>query len=64
VCYWILDEEKLNTFERQSNVLPSDASYREDIILYKMGLEEKASEAKIFLEEKQRKDESIRNKQK
>ena len=42
--------------ERQSYVLPSDSHYREDIILYKMGLNDQASEAKVYLEEKQRKD--------
>jgi len=62
VCYWNIDEEKLGKFERQSFVLPSDSHYREDIILYKMGLEEQASEAKFYLEENQRKDEAERRK--
>jgi hypothetical protein len=59
-CYWIHDEEKLNAFEKQPFTLPSDCHFREDLILYKMGLDDKASEAKVYLEEKQRKDEGIR----
>ena len=42
--------------ERMQFTLPSDCAFRDDLILYKMGLNEKAQEAKIYLEEQQRKD--------
>jgi hypothetical protein len=35
--------------------------YREDLLLFKNGLEEEAGDAKIILEEKQRKDKKLRD---
>jgi hypothetical protein len=49
--------------ERHEFVLPSDSHYRDDLVLFKMGLEEKASEAKVYLEEKQRHDTHLRKTQ-
>ncbi len=46
--------------ERLPFTLPSDSHFREDIILFKMHLNEEAQEAKTFLEEKQRKDTALR----
>lgn len=62
VCYWIHDEQKLTDMEREGYILPSDSQYRPDIILWRMGLEEKAQEAKIYLEEIQRRDRELRKK--
>ena len=63
-CYWIIDEEKLCDYERMDYTLPSDSQFREDIILYKMGLNDKAQEAKAYLEELQRKDKHLREQHK
>ena len=40
--------------------LPSDSHYRDDIILYKMGLDDQAQDAKTYLEEIQRNDALLR----
>jgi hypothetical protein len=56
ICYWKQDEQVLEDIYRPENILPSDSWFREDLILYKMGLNDKAQDAKIFLEEKQRHD--------
>ena len=49
-------------FERQDFTLPSDSTYREDIVLMKNGLLDLAQHAKINLEEKQRNDKKLREK--
>ena len=59
-CYWKQDEQKLNDMSRMDYTLPSDSHYRDDIILYKMGLNNQAQDAKTYIEEKQRNDESLR----
>ena len=46
--------------ERMDYTIPSDCHYRPDLILYKMGLVDQAQEAKVFLEEDQRKDKHLR----
>jgi hypothetical protein len=61
-CYWRQDEEIITEMEKMDFTIPSDAHYREDLILLKMGLLEKSQEAKVFLEEIQRKDKILRNK--
>jgi len=47
--------------ERMNFTLPSDCNYRDDLILLKMRLTDKSQEAKVFLEEIQRKDKSLRS---
>jgi len=59
VCYWRQDEQTLVDMNRMEFTLPSDCSFRDDLILYRMGLDEKAQEAKFYLEEMQRKDMSL-----
>jgi len=63
-CYWKQDEQVLDDMYRMDFTLPSDAHYREDIILYKMGLVDLAQDAKTYLEEKQRNDAALRLKNK
>ncbi len=46
--------------EKMEFTLPSDCGYRDDLILLRMGLLEKSQEAKIYLEERQRKDKALR----
>lgn len=60
VCYWIHDEQKLTDMIRPDFILESDSQFRPDIVLWRLGLEEKAQEAKIYLEEIQRKDRDLR----
>ncbi len=64
ICYWIIEEQKLTDMERTGFILPSDSQYRPDIVLWRMGLEEKAQEAKSYLEEIQRRDKDLREKNK
>ena len=61
VCYWLQEEEKLEDMERLSYTVPSDCHFRPDLILYKMGLNEQAQEAKVDLEEIQRNDKHLRD---
>jgi len=61
-CYWIQDEQKLTEMERIGYILPSDSQLRPDIVLWRMGLETKAQEAKTYLEEIQRRDKDLRKK--
>ena len=63
-CYWIHDEQKLNTMKREGFILPSDSQFRSDIILWRLGMEEKANNARIEIEELQRKDSVNRQKKK
>jgi len=60
-CYWLQDEQVLADMERMEFTLPSDCSYRPDIILYKMNMNDKAQEAKTILEEIQRNDRNLRD---
>jgi len=48
--------------ERIGYILPSDSQLRPDIVLWRMGLETKAQEAKTYLEEIQRRDKDLRKK--
>jgi len=61
ICYWRQDEQTIIPMERDSFVLESDAQYREDLMLFKMGMEDQAQEAKIYLETQQRKDKALRD---
>jgi hypothetical protein len=44
--------------------MKSDSRYRDDILLYKRGEEDLGQEAKVYLEEIQRKDRKLRGEKK
>ena len=46
--------------EKMNFTLPSDSTYREDILLYKNNYVEYAQETKTYLEEIQRNDKKLR----
>lgn len=61
--YWKYQTDyNLLPMERMEYTLPSDSSYRDDILLFKHGKEELAQEAKVNLEESQRHDRKLRAK--
>jgi hypothetical protein len=59
---WKQVEMDYLTMERMSYTLPSDSTFREDILLFKNGHVDLAQEAKTNLEEKQRSDRKLRAK--
>jgi len=61
ICYWRQDEQQVIDMKKMDYTIPSDSHFRDDLILLKMGLPEKSQEAKVYLEEKQRKDKALRN---
>ncbi len=60
VPYWKQGDIQLLQMERMAFTLPSDSSFREDILLYKNNQTDYAQEAKVYLEEIQRGDRKLR----
>jgi hypothetical protein len=60
--YWIYDQCTHYPLRRMKFTLPSDSTVREDLVVFKKGLEEEADAVKIKLEEIQRKDRKLREK--
>ena len=58
--YWKQENLNLPDLEKMEFTLPSDSTYREDLILLKNGMEDYAQQAKTELEEIQRKDRKLR----
>jgi hypothetical protein len=61
--YWRQGENKIADILKQDFILPSDSLYREDTILLKNGFEDLAQQAKTNLEEIQRNDKRLREKE-
>ncbi len=61
---WDYEDYKHFDLLRMAYTLPSDSTCREDLVLLRNGDEEKAGEAKIKLEEIQRRDRKLRQKNK
>jgi hypothetical protein len=64
VAYWEYSNYEIPAMKRMSFTLPSDSTFREDIIMLKRGDDEEAQRSKIMLEELQRHDRRLRNAQK
>jgi hypothetical protein len=62
VCYYKQGEVDLQSMERQEFTLPSDCTYREDLVLLKAGYDDYAQLAKMKMEEIQRNDKKLREK--
>jgi hypothetical protein len=62
VNYYKQGEVKVYPMERQEFTLPSDSSFREDLLLLKAGYEDYAGLAKMKLEDIQRNDRKVREK--
>ena len=60
--FWTFDTFMHYDLERQEATIPSDSTFREDLVALKAGNEEKAQENKVKLEEIQRKDKNLRGK--
>jgi hypothetical protein len=60
VTYWRQGGVQLLPMERMNFTLPSDSTYREDILLYKNNHIDYAQDAKVYLEEIQRNDKKLR----
>lgn len=58
--YWQYDQENFPVFRRLFYTLPSDSTFREDLILFKNKDELNAQQAKIKLEDIQRNDTKLR----
>jgi hypothetical protein len=58
--YWNYDDFKHYELTSQEYTLPSDSTYREDRNLLKEGKIDEAEQAKIRMEELQRKDRKLR----
>lgn len=58
--YWKHGEYDLLPMERMEFTLPSDSTYRDDVLLFKNGNDDYAQEAKTRLEENQRNDRKLR----
>ncbi len=64
VTYWEYNQYEFPSMRRMSFTLPSDSTFREDIIMLKKGDEDEAQRSKIKLEEIQRYDRKLRLKYK
>jgi hypothetical protein len=62
VPYWEYDNYEFPKFLRMGYTLPSDSTFREDIVWLKQDNEDEAQKAKIRLEEIQRNDRKLRSK--
>jgi hypothetical protein len=60
VNYWKQGEVELSPIEKMDFTLPSDSTFREDILLLKAGYEDYAQLAKMNLENIQRADINLR----
>ncbi len=60
VNYWKQGEAFLDPIEKMEFTLPSDSTFREDVILLKHGFQDYAQLAKMNLENLQRADKKLR----
>jgi hypothetical protein len=60
--FWNYDDYKHYPLERMTFTLPSDSTFRDDSVLLKRGLIDEAENAKVKMEELQRKDRKLRGK--
>jgi hypothetical protein len=60
--YWEYNYDGFPQLKRMGNTLPSDSMFREDLIWLKKSDEDMAQKFKIKLEEKQREDKKLREK--
>jgi hypothetical protein len=61
IAYWEYSNYEFPKMRRMGFTLPSDSTFRDDIIMLKSGDEEEAQRCKIMLEEIQRHDRKLRN---
>jgi hypothetical protein len=62
--FWEYSQYTFPKFKRMANTLPSDSTFREDLILLKKGEGDMAQKFKVKLEEVQRKDKKLREEKK
>ncbi len=62
VAYWEYSNYDIPPMRRMGFTLPSDSTFRDDIIMLKKGDEDEAQRCKIMLEELQRNDRRLRKK--
>ena len=63
-CYWRFGEKEFPQMKRDTFTLPSDSCYRDDLIWFRENDLELSQRFKVFMEEKQRKDKSVRERKK